>query len=138
MSDDLPMPSDGKMVDRNLVVSLPEDHGPFTDKAFSELNSTIVSYIWDLIDESSRVSRRNRADTISANDVEQAAMHIASARRRSIYRHMGTLGGILLGAAISTILPMISDGNLTALGVGVSLILAVVGSSLMALHFAKE
>src|SRR3990172_11711465 len=82
------------------------DASPFSPPAFGALKAHISDYITELVNESVKVSKRHRADTISAAHVERAAEYLVSSGSRRFYRHLGMVGGILLGAALSNILPM--------------------------------
>lgn len=95
-------------------------------------------HITELVNESVKVSKRHRADTVSAAHVERASEYLVTSTSRRIYRHLGTLGGILLGAALSNILAMTLAGQYTGGGTIVSASLGIVGAFMIALHIAKE
>lgn len=114
------------------------DSSPFSPSAFSTLKDKIAQHITELVNESVKVSKRHRADTISAAHVERASEYLVTSTSRRIYRHLGTLGGILLGAALSNILAMTLAGQYTGGGTIVSASLGIVGAFLIALHIAKD
>ena len=76
------------MVDRepvvNAIIQEAEHHfadldsGPFSPQAFHILKLKISAYVRSLIVESAKVSRRRRADVISAAHVEQASEYLVS------------------------------------------------------------
>src|SRR5580692_5415419 len=74
------------------------DAAPFSPQAFHILKSKVSDYVRALIGESAKVSRRGRADVISAAHVEQASEYLITTSSRRWVRHLGTIGGILLGA----------------------------------------
>ena len=111
---------------------------PFSPPAFDLLKSTITEYISELVRESIRVSKRYRTDIVSAAHVERAAEYLVSSTSRRFYRHLGTVGGILLGAALSNMLAMTLTAKYTGAGTILSGILGIVGSFLIALHIARD
>lgn len=126
------------------VVALAEDRlkavdgSPFSPAAFSTLKAKISEYVVELVNESIKVSKRHVADTVSAAHVQRAAEYLVSSTPRRIYRHLGTVGGILLGAALSNILAMTVVGQYTGGGTILSAALGTVGAFMIALHIAKD
>lgn len=114
------------------------DPGPFSPQAFELLRAKVSSYVRELIVESSKVARRRKVDLISARHVEIASDYLGSGTIKSWWRHVGTIGGILLGASISNFLAMASTEQFPANGVLLSAGLAVVGAFGVALHIGRE
>src|SRR3954454_1695899 len=77
---------------------------PFTDAASEELNRLIDVYADNLVDMAVRTAReRDSREIISAGDVRQASQRLA-VRSRSVWPQVvGTLGGLLLGAALGNV-----------------------------------
>ena len=111
---------------------------PFSLPVFRALRSKIGQHISELIKESVKVSKRHQADTVSAAHVEKASEYLVSSTSRRLYRHLGTVGGILLGAALSNILGMTLAAKYTGGGTIVSAALGIVGAFMIALHVAKD
>ena len=114
------------------------DPSPFSAPAFDTVKAKIAQHVNELVNESVKVSKRHRADTVSAAHVERASEYLVSSASRRIYRHLGTVGGILLGAALSNILAMTLAGQYTGGGTILSATLGIVGAFLIALHIAKD
>lgn len=114
------------------------DVSPFSTSAFETLKAKISEYVAELLNESTKVSKRYRADTVSAAHVERAAEYLVSSTSRRIYRHLGTVGGILLGATLSNILAMIVANQYTGVGTVLSVALGIIGAFAIALHIAKD
>ncbi len=114
------------------------DPEPFSPKAFEALKQTIGWFIAELVDQSVRVSKRQRADNVAESHVATAAQYLVGDAPGRIFRHLGTIGGVLLGAALSNLLSMITTKVLTALSVGITVALAVIGAFLVALHIARD
>ena len=111
---------------------------PFSPPAFATLKAEIGQYVIELVNESLKVSNRHRADTVSSTHVERASEYLVSSTTGRIYRHLGTVGGILLGAALSNILAMTLAGQYTGGGTILSAALGIVGAFMIALHIAKD
>jgi hypothetical protein len=111
---------------------------PFTPEAYTSLKIRISEYVTDLVTESSRLAKRDRLDNISAIQVQRANERLVSSTGKRIFRHIGTIGGILLGAALSQALAMTLGNQYTAISVVASLILGVIGAFMVALHMATE
>ena len=114
------------------------DPSPFSPPAFSVLKEKIARHITELVNESVKVSKRHRADTVSAAHVERASEYLVASTSRKVYRHLGTVGGILLGAALSNLLSMTIAGQYTGAGTILSASLGVIGAFMIALHIAKD
>ena len=114
------------------------EHTPFSPKAFAALERQISQYIVDLIDESLKTARLRRSDTVSESHVERASEYLVSDTGRSLFRHLGTVGGVLLGASLSNLLSMASAGTYTRLGVLFTTGFGVVGAFLIAIHIARD
>jgi len=106
--------------------------------AKTKLNERVLQFRTDLVAESVKVSGRRQADAVSAVDVERARENLASRTSHKIYRHLGALGGVLLGAALSKILDMGLAGQYSGEGTVLSASLGIIGAFMIALHFARD
>jgi hypothetical protein len=111
---------------------------PFSPAAFETVKEKITQYIADLIFESAKIAKRHSADTVSSSHVEQASNNLVSSSSKKLYRHFGTIGGILLGAGVSNILAMTTSNQFSTLSVSVTSALSIMGAFLIALYIAKE
>ena len=114
------------------------DTSPFSLSAFDFLKTKIGEYIAQLISESIKISKRHQADTVSANHVQRASEYLFASTSKRIFRHLGTVGGILLGASLSNLLSMTGTGQYTTPGILISSGLGIIGSFLIAIHIAKD
>lgn len=114
------------------------EYSPFSSQAFSKLKEEIGKYIIQLISESIRISRHHQADIVSATHVEQASDRLVSSTGGRFFRHLGTIGGILLGASLSNMLSMTVIAQYSILSTLVSASLGIIGSFMIALHIAKD
>lgn len=114
------------------------DPGPFSPKAFHSLKMKVSAYVRSLIMESAKISQRRGDDVISAAHVEQASEYLISSSSQRWVRHIGTIGGILLGASLSNFLSMTTTGQYSATGVIFSAVLAVVGAFGVAFHIGRD
>lgn len=139
--------NDSQISGRNAVAAV-ADHAaqvfsatgssPYSPRAFTVLNQHVESYISELIEESAKIARRHQADAISAAHVEQAASYLVSSARNRVVRHLGTVGGILLGAGLSTILSLVTSQSISPTGFMVASGFSIIGAFLVAIHIAKE
>jgi len=113
-------------------------HTPFSEDGFGGLEEKIDQYIGDLILESVRIMERRQADTVSRKYVQQASENLVATSRRRAFTLIGTIGGILLGTALSSYYGMVSTKTLTVPEVVVASVFAVVGTFMIALQFTKE
>jgi histone H3/H4 len=113
-------------------------HTPFTPHAFNHLKEKICQYAVELIVESVKVAKRHKSETVSTTHVEHASEYLISSASQKLYRHMGTIGGILLGIAGSTFLSMYTTGQSTPSAVAVVVITTLVGAILTAANMFKE
>lgn len=121
--------------DRNLQGV---DQTPFTETAFLRFKENVSSYISQLFVESIKTARRHHSETVSTSDVDRASQYLVSSSGHKIYKHLGTIGGILLGAGVSNLLSMVTTNQFNLNGIIVTVVLAVIGSFLVALHMARE
>ena len=111
---------------------------PFSPTAFSRVKEKISDYIVQLVSESIKVSNRQQTDTVSAAHVERASEYLISTSTRRVFKHIGTVGGIFLGAALSNFLSMATTDVYTPRGTLISASLAIIGSFMVALHVGKD
>jgi len=114
------------------------DRPPFSAHAYEVLRTTIVEYVSDLVAESARIAGRSRADDISAAHIERAAEHLANTTRGRFYRHVGTIGGIMFGGALSNLLSMTLENRYGAAGILITTGFAIVGTALVAAHIVND
>ena len=80
---------------------------PFSEPAFEQLKQQIGTYAVELINESVKKAKRHQAEGVSSSDVQQASQYLVASTSHRIYRHAGSLGGLLLGTALANTLSMI-------------------------------
>lgn len=111
---------------------------PFSDSAFSTLKEKISQYIIHLINESKKLSKRYKSDSISSSHVKQASDNLIANVSGKIFKHVGMIGGIFLGGAVSSILLITLNNQFTVLNIIVTVILGVIGAFMIALAIAKD
>ncbi len=112
---------------------------PFTGPGFIEVRRNVATYIRDLMVHSARTARRRQVDRVNQVDVRDAARHLSSSRSTSLTTVLSTIGGILLGAALSNALAMLTvEGAIGNLAVVVTSVLLVAGTALVAVAITRE
>ena len=136
----IPRPSIEKTIQAAYVELQSVESHPFSTPAFSMLKDKISEYIVQLIMESIQVSKRHRADTVSAAHVEQASDDLASGVSRRFFRYVGAGGGILVGTSLAPFLTVATSGpaQISIPGMVVSGALATLGTFMIAFHIARE
>ena len=137
----VPRPSIEKTIQAAYVELQSVESHPFSGSAFGVLKDKISEYIVQLIMESIQVSKRHRADTVSAAHVEQASDDLASGVSRRFFRYVGAGGGILVGISVAPFLAISTTGapvQYNIPGMIVSGALALLGTFMIAFHIARE
>ena len=137
----VPRPSIEKTIQAAYVELQSVESHPFSTPAFSMLKDKISEYIVQLIMESIQVSKRHRADTVSAAHVEQASDDLASGVSRRFFRYVGAGGGILLGISLAPFLSVSAPSTppqYSSPSMVVSAVLALLGTFMIAFHIARE
>jgi histone H3/H4 len=116
----------------------PIDTRPFSEPAFQLVEASIADYIRSLVLESSRIAEFEDADVISASDVERASRYLFRSSGRSLAQHIGTAGGILLGAALGNTLSLVSAKHPSHLSFALTIGLAIAGAFMIAFHIARD
>ncbi len=122
---------------RNLLKDT--DPSPFTRSGLDRFHIRVERFIEDLLLESISCARRQRLRTVEAVHVDLAADVVYLRRKRKIYSLVGTVGGILLGVALTLMVDAppgkasVSRDHLVA---GISM--AAIGGVFMTLQFRRE
>lgn len=121
----------------NTLAGIPPS--PFTTAAFDALKEAIGEFINDMVDESIKLAKRHKSEVVSVNYVQHASEYLIASRSRRVFRHIGTLGGIFLGGALSNILAMAQSGSsFPVLGTLVTIAVGLIGTFLVAIHIARD
>ena len=111
---------------------------PFSQQAFTEFTAQIKNYAVDLIAESVKRAKRHQAEGVSSSDVRHASQYLVSNTSHRIYRHAGTLAGLLLGTAFSNTAAIITTSQYGQSGVILTFVLALVGTTFITIHMIKD
>ena len=106
---------------------------PFSNKAKLVLRREISKYIRELVSNSIAIAKRQQEDGVSARHVVEASNYLASSPNNRFFRHLGTIGGILCGVSIPTLLMVVLGEQYPS----VTVFLGFIGTFLVALHIAK-
>lgn len=114
------------------------DTTPFSPAAFERLKEKISEYTAQIITESVKTARRRQSDSVSTSDVEHASLYLVSTTSRKVYKHIGTVGGLLLGAAVSNVISMVTTNQFNLNGIVLTVIFTLIGAALVAAHMVKD
>jgi histone H3/H4 len=114
------------------------EHGPFSDQAFDVMEESISEYVRSLSLEATRTATRQDADIVSASDVRQAARYLFRGSSKSLWKYVGTVGGVLLGAALSNLLNLYSSTKPTTFAITATVVFGVFGAAMIAAYVARD
>lgn len=137
------LPIKKETLNENLVRTLKDhtqnlDPTPFSQNAFDLLKTTIIEYSSELIQESDRIRERQELDIISPKHILAARDNLKANKPNKIYKHCGTLGGILFGAGFTALPPILLLSPIPFNYLIFSIISLVIGASLMTIHYLKD
>ena len=107
---------------------------PFSDAAKESLKVCHERFITRLVDESREIASRSEVHIVSPIHVERANSNLYNCNSTSVSRYLGTIGGILLGSSLSTILAMALSETYTTLSVLLCVFMSIIGAFLIARH----
>ena len=109
----------------------------FNDDARRRYEMEVSSFAADLRRQSLVHKRSHGGDNVSSRNVISAAHFLRSHRSSGFLRHLGAIGGVLIGLGIQALASMISDGVYTTGGVLWGAGTAVVGAALLVWHVTR-
>ena len=127
-----------KVIERVTTELKNADSTPFSGRAFEEFEEQIEAYAVELIKESVKRAKRHQAEGVSSSNVRHASQYLVLSRSHRLYRHAGTLGGLLFGTALSHVLSVITTGQYGLSGIIITFVLTLMGTSLITVHMAKD
>jgi len=110
----------------------------FSPPALAMMREKIGEYGDRLLSESVDISRRCGTDCVSEIHVQEAARYLVGNLDGRISRHLGTIGGIVLGSSLSAILGMIIIEQYPSVGILLSVSLCITGAFMIALGIARK
>lgn len=114
---------------------------PFSPAAQEFLNKTVKEIGSKIIIDSIEEAKCRNEDCVSQINVQTAKEKLLwnLEKKDGYLRHLGTVGGILLGASLSGFLSMsLGDASLPFFGVLLHSICGIVGAFLVAFHIATD
>lgn len=126
-------------VEERVNAELKNAHStPFSEQAFLEFQDQIEIYAIEMVRESVKRAKRHQAEGVSSSDVRHASQYLVSNTSHRIYRHAGTLAGLLLGTAFSNTAAIITTSQYGQGGVILTFVLALVGTTFITIHMIKD
>lgn len=114
------------------------DPSAFSPTARLALKNKISEYSQELVDLSLKISKRNYAGSASEAYVNQAGYQIANTTSSRLFKHLGVIGGILLGAFLSGFVAMTIDCKFTMITTIVSTLFGISGAFLIAFPIVHD
>ncbi len=102
---------------------------PSTDGE-EEAKRRVDAFARELLEESARVASRLEAESASRAHVARAATNIYTSGASRTSQQVGTLGGIIFGAASGALISVVLEPSINALAVGVSSTFLCIGAGM--------
>ena len=115
-----------------------EDAKPLSPQAYGAFKNRINDYVVDLFVASLGSARRRREDLVSASDVNHASDFLAVGVRSRWLRFSGLLGGVFLGAGLSTGAGMVLADHYTGGAVAGSVLFSAIGGGLVVAELLRD
>jgi len=109
----------------------------FSDDARKRYEMEVSSFAADLRRQSLEHKRSHGGDNVSGRNVISAVRFLRSHRSDGILRHLGAVGGVLIGLGAQALAGMVGDGVYTTGGVLWGAGTAVLGAGLLVWHLAR-
>lgn len=109
-----------------------------SEKGLDTLMSSIEYYISELISESTRISKREKTDVISSDQIKRANYNIVKKKFSIFRKNIGTIGGLLLGASLSNLLSFLFVDNVSINSIIITVILSIIGSFFIASQMSDK
>jgi len=106
----------------------------FDDAGYQSYGQHIEEYAVELGKEAHRISRRQNATSITQFCVDRAGHHLTAFTSRRWQKQLGTIGGTLLGAALSSMLAILLEEEPNNSLMVVTMVIAIIGSACIAIH----
>ena len=133
-----PQPNLDEVIERIHAELKKAESTPFSEHAFEEFRKQASAYAVELINESVKRAKRHQAEGVLSSDVRHASQYLVSNTSHKIYGHVGALGGLLLGSAVSNILSILTTSQYGLNGILVTFALTLIGGSLITVHGVKD
>ena len=108
------------------------DHSPFSDEAFRSLREVIAEFIVLLVLESIQIMEEEELDGISDKHVREARFRLRLRPGKRSSGYFKALGGISLGASVTTVLQMAITKQYPTIVVIASVFLGIAGAFMVA------
>jgi hypothetical protein len=114
------------------------DDGVFSKQARSTYLSTVERFAFELAELGVRAAKREGVEGVSERHITRSSelLSMGTVTRRG--RHLGALGGVLLGMGLSVMADILIDKKLGVVPVLISFVAALIGLALLAYNWAKD
>lgn len=115
------------------------NNNPFTEQGFTEYRRQISEFIFQLYEESLRISERDKSDVISGSYVVEAVSNLRKKNKSKYINIINTIGGILIGTTFTNIVSMLVKQNQTSsLEIIITVSSGIIGAFLLGFYLFKE
>jgi hypothetical protein len=124
----------------NIEIEAKElNNNPFTEQGFTEYRRQISEFIFQLYEESLRISERDKSDVISGSYVVEAVSNLRKKNKSKYIKIINTIGGLLIGTTFTNIVSMLVKQNQTSsLEIIITVSSGIIGAFLLGFYLFKE
>lgn len=134
------MMKDIENVINNIEIEAKElNNNPFTKQGFTEYRRQISEYIFQLYEESLRLSKRDKSDVISGSYVIEAVSNLRKKNKSKYINIINTIGGLLIGTTFTNIVSiLVKKDQTSSLEIIITVSSGIIGAFLLGFYLFKE
>lgn len=108
-----------------------------SDKAAARVLNLHADYLRDLLVGAARHAKRSQADAVSEADVDWSDQTLRARKGSRLAKWCSSFGGLMAGAGLSVLIPLIQGGSIGFIDYLVSVPLIVVGAILLTISATR-
>ncbi|MGB2569905.1 hypothetical protein ACPFP2_15840 [Micromonospora citrea] len=121
-----------------LTRSLEASEERFSSQAGDAYTDVVEMYAQSILELAKQNHKRDGSDIVSQRHIERAAEFLGTGYASKRGRHLGAIGGVLLGTGFSVWSDIFIDGKYAPIPLGISLALTIVGVALVVYNWVRD
>lgn len=111
---------------------------PPSSRGELEARRQVALFVRELLDEASRVAKRNASEEASAEHVERASNHLFASGASRANQGLSSVGGVIAGFGLSSLVTFLTVHPVNVLGSSVSAAGSILGAVLMTVGLVRR